>query len=327
MNQSPVLNDMTTSIDAIKYIVELEGLNLKAISFDDLQKLVLNYFPVLPIPASEIPVGEKIYRARLNIENNNKAFTLAERITAPKSEYVKEFGRANKINEPIFYASSNYLMAAFEVMQYYKTNDFINDKILFLTVGEWEVKQKLNIAQIVHSDKTHSIRKDIQENYLKRKAILDHGILTGEFKQDVVDAATLICDFFANQFTKENVNSHHDYKLSACYVERIKNIREYQSITEENKLDGVNYPSVAIKYKGDNQAIFIESVEAKLKLVNAYQLVCFYVNYSEFGCTSKILHEAESIENGIITWKTEMYKGQFRLFAGLPSTCKKQPHI
>ena len=77
---------------------------------------------------------------------------------------------------------------------------------------------------------------------------------------------------------------------------------------EADKFDGINYPSVAMKYKGDNQAIFIESADTKLEFTNALNVICGNVDFQNGEFTTGIHNEAESIVNGEITWKREIYR-------------------
>ena len=61
-------------------------------------------------------------------------------------------------------------------------------------------------------------------------------------------------------------------------------------------------------YKGDNQALFHETTVNKIELVNAIQVICGNIDFKNGNFTAEIMHEAEKIENGDISWKKEIYK-------------------
>ena len=83
--------------------------------------------------------------------------------------------------------------------------------------------------------------------------------------------------FFCEEFIKENIITPNDYKYSALYAHYIE--EQLGSF-----YDGINYPSVACKYDGDNQAIFLRSANLKLKQVGCMEILCrvFKVTVEKF---------------------------------------------
>jgi hypothetical protein len=176
--------------------------------------------------------------------------------------------------------------------------------VAFLTIGVWKVLEPLHVANIIDSPALHSIREDIKRNFEKHQKLLNSRHLTNE----IVTANNLLSQFFADQFTKREIKSHYDYKISALYTRRLRIMNQHIAKKfESNKFDGINYPSVAMKYKGDNQAIFIESAKKKLKLVNTIQVVCSNLDFDNANFVAGIIHEAKSINDGKIVWKEEIY--------------------
>ncbi|MES2656065.1 MAG: hypothetical protein V4620_10780 [Bacteroidota bacterium] len=291
--------------DALDAINELNKLDLSEIHETDLEKILNDKFRWFPITHDTIPAGTELFRARVNI--NRQPFNKVADIFAPPSDCIMTYGRANRQGERIFYCASNYKLATLEVVQWLKKNRFPNKEIVFLTMGIWRTKVDLNVACIIDSPILHETRSDINEFYKEVQKSLNRGDLS----QDLVNANNLISKFFSDQFTKDNISSHHDYKISALYTSTIKEGNNYIAPQFKNeKFDGINYPSVAMKYQGDNQALFIETAQDtnKLEIINAIQLMCYNIDFENGDFMDGTLHEAQEISNGIIKWKEEIYK-------------------
>ena len=289
--------------EAFKLIEHLEHLNLSEIDDIYLEKYIEDKIKIIPYTNGVIKAGTELFRARLNI--NEKPFTEVKDIWVPPIDLIKEYGRANKPNEQIFYCSSNFRLASFEVIQDIKNSLSPKNEVAFLTIGVWKTLEDINLADIIHSPVLHKTRGDIRANFQKHQEILYKQHLTPE----IATASSLISQFFSEQFTKYKTNSHHDYKISAYYTRLLKTMNS--KIAPEyikKKFDGVNYPSVAMKYKGDNQAVFLESAKQKLELINAIQVVCSNLDFESGDFTAGIMHEAKSIIGGKIVWKEEIYR-------------------
>jgi hypothetical protein len=292
----------TKTADAVKHIQYFENLNLEDIDELALEKSIDEKFKIFPYTSCFIPEGSELFRARINIDR--KPFLKVKDIETPPPDLIKKYGRANKPGEQIFYCATNYGLAAFEVLQDFKNSISPENEIAFLTIGVWKTLKPLNVLNIIESPVLHDIRDDIKKDFENQKYILTKY----HFNNEIVEANNLISQFFANQFTKSKIESHHDYKISALYTRRLKIMNSF--ISEEytdRKFDGVNYPSIAMKYNGDNQALFIENIEKKLTLVNAIQVVCSNFNFEKPEFLGRIIREAESIVDGEIIWKKEFY--------------------
>ncbi len=293
----------TKTKDAIRYIAELESIDLSLISDIELEEKIDNYFPLIPYPTVKIPAGVEIFRARVN--KGVKPYVKTKDIYMPPASLITEYGRSNKPEERIFYGATNYRLATFEVIQNLKNSISPKSEVVFLTVGVYKTKEVLHLANIIHSPILHANRKDIFKAFEKNRGLLDSNKWMGE---ELVNADNLICQFFANQFTKSEIKSHFDYRISAFYSRRLNHMNRF--IAPEfasEKFDGVYYPSVAMKYKGDNQSIFEDSANKKLELINAIHVTCGNLDFDKGDFTSGIMHEAESIKDGVITWKKEIY--------------------
>ena len=288
--------------DAIKFIKELENIDLSKITDNELEKLIDERFHIFPFTSGIIPKGTELFRARINF--NQKPFDKVEDIFIPPKEKITKYGRANRPFDQIFYCSSNYELAAFEVIQDLKYSFTPEREIIFLTIGIWKTKVDLHVTNIFHSPTLHNVRQDIRENYEKNQKYLKDG----NMPEDLLQAYNLVSQFFADQFTKAKILSHFDYRISALYSYRLKHSNSFIASQFSNeRFDGINYPSVAMKYKGDNQALFFETATQKIELVNTLNLVCSNFDFVQGKLLTGVLQIAEKIEDGFITWEQKIY--------------------
>lgn len=291
--------------DAIQKIDSLKKLDLSKISDGELKELINSYFNIVPFTGGTIPAGTELFRARVNI--GEKPFNTVSDLYAPPAELISKYGRLNKPNERVFYCASNFKLAAFEVIQDLKYSFNPSREVAFLTIGIWRAKKDLHLACVHHDPKLHDIRKDILEAYEKNQKIL----FNGNISEQTAISNNLILQFFAEELTKDNLKGDFDYKISNFYITTLKEANKYVAPQHESsKFDGLNYPSVAMKYKGDNQAFFLESADTKLEFVNAIQIICANLDFDNGDFLPGILYEAESITDGNIIWKKELYKNK-----------------
>jgi hypothetical protein len=295
-------NRFPNSANVIKSVKELEKLDLENISDTDLAKIIDDRFPLIPINTAKIPVGTILFRARVN--KNEQPYDKVSQIGVPPSNLIKEFGRANKPFEQVFYCASNYKLAAFELLQAYKHHFNAKYQVVFMTIGVWEVTQELHVASIIHSEVLHELRDDIVLSLKQHKKIFDNGSL----KEDTVQASELISQFFSNQFTKMVIRGTYDYRISAFYSKRIQEVNDLIYDTySTSKFDGINYPSVSMKYIADNQAIFNDSFKNKMKIIDALEIVASNLDFKNPDFLPGILHNTIAINGDDIEWNPEIY--------------------
>ena len=242
----------------------------------------------------------------LGLNNDNaEPFNYIHEIYAPPIDCIMKYGRANKPRERVFYCSSNFKLAAFEVLQELKNVVNIKNKVVFLTIGIWKTKSPLHVSNIIYSPVLHKFRTDILSAFQQSK----EDLFNGEFSDDTKTASSLLLQFFAEEFTKDKIKNDSDYRISNYYINSLRNANKVVAPQfSDEKFDGINYPSVAMKYWGDNQAIFIESSDTKLEAINALQVVCSNIDFENSEFTPGIIHEAEYINGDKIVWKKELYK-------------------
>lgn len=317
MNQKLSLNDEFESRiiapeQAIEHLNTLKALDLNAITDEELEALFHSLFHIMPYSSGKIAEGAMLYRCRVN--EQKRPYEEVKEIFVPPASVITSHGRANKPNEQIFYAAFNSLLAINETVNGLKNVDALSYDsikkypdlqagIAFLTVGEWRIKKPLHVATIIDSPKLHSLRKDILQSYEALQALLNNGTL----KPETVSSQNLLSQFFADEFTKDPIKSSSDYKFSSMYTSSLRMANTYISEAHKNqRFDGINYPSVANRYEGDNVALFTESLLDKLEIVRAFQVVCTQIDFSTGQCQAYVLSESKKIENGVIHWDNSL---------------------
>lgn len=283
--------------NALQKINYLKRLDLSKISDQDLSNLINSFFHIIPFTSGIIEANSLLFRARINKEKSH--FCCIKDIYTPPACFITEYGRANKPGERIFYCASNLKLAVFEVLNaYYQKNDTPLEKIN-VTIGVWRLKMDLHVACIYDDPKLHTLRKDILDDYLSNQKLL----FNGNISLNAAVSNSILLQFFAEEFTKASIKRDADYKLSNFYLSSLRQSNSF--ILEQfnsDKFDGLNYPSNAMKYKGDNQALFIESADTKLELINALELNCRNINFDILDFDPLIINESESIIEEKINW-------------------------
>lgn len=271
--------------ELIKAIQHIESLDLANTSDNTLIELFRNTIRIIPYTSAFVPIDSLLYRARIN--ENDKPFEEVGQISMKKKEAITEYGRANRPKEQVFYAGVNCQLAIKEI-----TNKLSLDELKgkTATVGVWRVKNKIHVSNIIYSRKLHDIRKDINDAYLDNQKIL-------KINNDLntIDSSNLVTQFFSDHFTNENIKTQYDYKISALYTSLLKSMN-FLIVDKygDERFEGINYPSVAMKFKGDNVAIFGETIKYKIELVSVLNINCEDL---------LILDKTNKISNEIIDWK------------------------
>lgn len=289
----------------LSHINHLKSLNLNQFSIEELNEKIDDVFHMIPIGTSFIEKGTKIFRARKNKEN--EIFNNINQLGINNPKNVKEFGRANQPNEAILYCSSTVKLACGEVLQNIKPSIFNRKPVGQATVSVWEVTKRLHLAPIFYSKVVTDLRKDLEEykegnkKFLREKNILSYS---------TVEVSDLIMEFFCDEFSKAKIDYQDDYKYSVSYTNRIKQANSFIAPQHyDKKFDGIVYPSVAMKYDGENFALFDENLKDKIKFETAFQTICldFEPNTADFK--SYFTYEVESFnEQGVIIWSKEPWR-------------------
>lgn len=288
-------------LDVLSSIDKLRNLDLTKISDDAFADLVTNYFNITPFNYSTAPANSLIFRARLN--KGMEPFSSVKKIYVPPADKIKNYGRANKPGERVFYGAANYCLAAYEVLQDKQNNFITKDKRFLLTVGVWKVLSDFNILNIIDDTKIHNIRPDIFQTYQESQKSIFRGILKETKGLKAAISESLMMKYFAEEFSKKRTKKDPYYRVSNFYISSLKKGSQLISPKYQDKIfEGINYPSVAMNYKGDNQAIFIESADKKLELVDVLLVQFRDIDFKEINFKAEILGKAKSIINDKIVW-------------------------
>ena len=276
-------------------IKELKSLDLSSISFDDLDKKVMAHFEAIPCSYGSIDVGSKLFRARLN-KKKTQRYEYYSDLLAPPSSLIFEFGRANRPHESVFYTATNLQLAAYEVLNKNIRNSNRQYLDEVLTIGIWEVKERLRVANIIHHPFLITSRPSSSLGNQYIDTVLEANMLPEDIESDKE-----ICKFFSEEFIKEDIKNSESYKYSALYSYYIEHKhREFY--------DGINYPSVACKYSGDNQAIFLRSAKDKLIFFGCVEILCRVYKSHVDKFHFVVLSENKEVFNGKIVWDDFNYK-------------------
>lgn len=242
---------------------------LQKLSESDLSKIghrkILNYIHQnipIPILTTIIKKGTPIFRGRTekDVKSFNSEFDISYRTDFAN---IKEYGRTNRPYQSVFYGSipeskNDYppLTLLTEILpDFFKDEKTVDNK--HITIGLWIVKKDFEVADICYS-------KDYSNNpIIIEKQNLWNKKLEEEYNETVNQHKETL-EFISYQFSKKDIKSHWDYKLSSVFFDLI----------QEEKITGILYPSVKRDFEGLNLSLRHEVVDdlLELKSVGVYEL-------------------------------------------------------
>jgi len=161
-------------------------------------------------------------------------------------------------------------------------------------MGIWKVRENetLRLAPLIDNENVKEIRPDMRNVSEYSKTLYEK--LTSE---KVIKGSQIIAKFFADQFAKSNIKTPHDYKISSFFANTLREMNNSSKV----KFDGILYPSVAHRFRGDNVAIFPESLY-KLEAVKCFSVICYNFDFENGTLVKGITAEGKLAENGAIKW-------------------------
>lgn len=289
-NQLPDINLIKASV------TELNELDLTKISVEELKNKINNCFPILNFGEVLWDSRYHVFRVRRNYANDFTPYNNLCNIGLPPADKTP-FGRTNNEFEPILYGSHEGDLALFESCQNIaEQNRFTPQNF---TMGIWKVKanQTLRLVPIIDSEEVQKVRADMRHiNEISEKQQQEQ-IISNKLK----GGAKIIRKFFADQFAKSNIKTLNDYKISAFFANTIKDMNKLVPV----KFDGILYPSIAYKYKGDNVAIFPSSLY-KLEPLKCLSLIAYNFDFDKGTLVKGITAEGEVLANDEIKWTDKL---------------------
>ncbi|MFH6987961.1 hypothetical protein ACHRVW_09465 [Flavobacterium collinsii] len=247
--QEKALNEL------ISYRDKLDG-----IEYDDIKILIKTSIRHIPIALAKLYRGAAVDRVRLN--EDKAFFTSQDELSyITKKEIIdqsmKEFGRANKPHQPLFYgALESTKIKENRLTAYLETSTLIRDKEKILLEGElftlsrWRTTKELIIPEIVFSNEAIRNNPDTAVSFQKQYEFLK--------EEPMREIALRQLQLFSEEFARKK-NSHHDYKISVAYADLLMN---------EGGHPGIVYPSVQSGYQGQNIVLRTDIVDKYLELTN-----------------------------------------------------------
>lgn len=244
-----------------------------------------------------------LYRARVITDPKNVGHEKIQDISYmpdDKLHLVKDFGRANKPQEAMFYGSLDWMTACIETIS--KGINFETNDSVMLTVGIWAFKSPLTFVQMPRSLKYFNKFYE-KVHYQPSKITADTIVQANKeiYKDLRHDTDIKILSFFADEFAKFNFDGDCDYKLSNYYADRVFNRLEG---CYTDPVDGIIYPSIPHSYEKLNIALKPEIIkDGKLIFVDAMQVwVTDPMGKRSQTQFSPIVQNVDADINGFLKW-------------------------
>jgi len=214
-----------------------------------------------------------------------------------KLELIKEFGRVNKPNQSMFYASTNENTACIETFSKgLNMRKLLKKKKLFIAVGVWHIEKPLALAQMISPIKYLNTLNNTETITAQKK---ENIIANNEYIRKLIsnEEQYKIWNFFSEEFAKNEITNHNDYKLSNYFADRVFNKNKQFNI--KTNIDGVYYPSVASNYQETNIVLLPKIVNTKLKFLWANMIWVSYLENENKIVFSYLVQNAKAINNKI----------------------------
>lgn len=222
-----------------KAIDDLRKMDLRSVEIDYLKDHISCLFKGYICSTPILQKGLELYRG---IKWNEKPANVSQ-VNHPPADKVVRFGRANRIGNPVFYASASRNVVFFE--QRIKVGDTI-------TVSRWRTKKKMTVNNIGYTPEVFQTLGSNRQCPIWGKDKIDPQVNS--------ETNVLIRQFFADEFTRiieDESKNHYLYKLPIAIGEKFWHGELFQ---------GVIYPSLAMKANSDNIAVKAECVDEYLEL-------------------------------------------------------------
>ena len=205
----------------------------------------------------------------------------------PPKECVKKYGRANKIQESILYATFDILTALSEMRP--KVGDLI-------TISTW--KLKTNYDLIVTPIFKNTTKNGEVHNAMSLRAEIEYKKALRQYDEQLQKQLDIIIQFITDCFNKEVDNTnHYDYFLSSHYASKI--FWEFQN----GEIDAILYPSVRQSLTLNNIAIKPTIFDLNYELDTVEESIVIKVpNKESKGWNMNGTGISKTFNNNLIIW-------------------------
>lgn len=248
----------------------LQALDLKAADFAELRRLTMALGKGQLIQAPIYKPGIMLFRARIVAERPKSIVELG----IPPPDKVADFGRANLPGQPVLYLNTLRNAVFFEVSPAAGAH---------LAVSHWESVADLLMFPVGYSE---TVFDELRSN----RTLPSLGNTQHPRFNHPTNAR--LQAFFAQEFTKQvRRGEPWQFKFAAAVA---------CNALETENIDGVMYPTVAMRANSDNFAIKRSSL-CKVRLVKAEYVRVDSVG--DFSFTATVLNVATDFDGQSINWQ------------------------
>lgn len=244
----PALPKLPSLYDVKKRIKAIRQINLQDADIDFLKNRLELFFKGYALSTPVLMPDQVLYRGRIISSKPQKTIEIGY----PPANLVKQLGRANRIEQTMFYSSIAREAPFYELKV--KPGDFV-------AVSQWNVLEKLFINNVGYFEKIFDrlgSTREAQQHWQKES-------------QKQSKANQLTHDFIAEEFARDVLPGHeYEYKMSVAISEKLLgNIsfdNHFADMPNINKIAGILYPALAMKGNSDNLVLLPDFVDKYLEL-------------------------------------------------------------
>jgi len=199
---------------------------------------------------------------------------------------INRFGRANEPNQGFFYCNDdkNESTGIAECTSVLRGNH--NSLREVFTVGAWELKRPLILANIVIQNYTNNNKPLLENIHQTNISISDRKILEHQ---------SVLLDFIAKEFSNDSNNQDYNYYITSAFANYVRD--------NFPNVDGILYSSVQMNWQGRNIVLWPNVVDKNLKFKRARKLSLRRVNANKFIQYFENESEDYNYKEGKLVWK------------------------
>lgn len=240
---------------ALKTLKYLEAIthDMRAYDYEHIRN-VLHSLPQMAMPIAIVNKGWTIQRGMRNY--GGELFTSQSRISCISDRrmfHLINKGRANQVNQPIFYGSlysslipdQEYTcLSEISPILKHPNSSLIMDEPEIYTIGTWRIKEDFKVAEITFSDDAIANNPEIKDSFDYQLKQLPND----KDREYYIRQLKLI----STDYAKTNIRNPNEYNLSCAY----------SNIVYNQGLAGITYPSVRTLYRSNNIALVPKSLNS-----------------------------------------------------------------
>ncbi|HWY98134.1 MAG TPA: hypothetical protein VNY36_03515 [Bacteroidia bacterium] len=210
--------------------------------------------------ATTFPPGQVILRARCNY--GNEVFCKVSDLSYKPLQNDNTFQRASTPYKTMFYGGimnngerkhgendSARIIGLCEISPLMRDKS-ITSGVQRITYGKWVTTESITVASIIHHGRF------AERNPMIERMQREYEETIKKYPVEMANKSKFICEYFADEFAKEETPNDYDYIISAIYAERVSSYS-----VPGIQLSGVLYPSVRSEATGFNIALTKECLD------------------------------------------------------------------